>query len=83
MKIDVQSFSNRLIDVIIDHEVDDTWQFIGFYRDPKTASGENSWSTLKSLSSQFNLPWVFMGDFNEILLAEEKQGWLDRPKRQM
>ena len=83
MKIDVQSFSNKLIDVIIDHEVDDAWRFIGFYRDPKTASRENSWSTLRSLSSQFNLPWVFMGDFNEILLAEEKQGWLDRPKRQM
>ena len=56
MKIDVQSFSNRLIDVIIDHEVDDAWRFIGFYRDPKTASQENSWSTLRSLSSQFNLP---------------------------
>ena len=24
-----------------------------------------------------------MGDFNEILKLEEKQGWLDRPKRQM
>ena len=24
-----------------------------------------------------------MGDFNKILLANEKQGWLDRPKRQM
>ena len=24
-----------------------------------------------------------MGDFNEILFAKEKQGWLIRPKRQM
>ena len=24
-----------------------------------------------------------LGDFNEILLAEKKQGWLDQPERQM
>ena len=78
--IDVQSFSDRHIDAIINHGVDDAWQFTGFYGDPDTASRENSWSLLRTLHNQFNLPWLCIGDFNEILLVDEKQGWLDRWK---
>ena len=81
--VDVQSFSDNHIDAIIDHGVDDAWRFTGFYEDPETANQENSWSMLRRLSTRFTLPWVCIGDFNEILYADEKQGWLDRPERQM
>ena len=81
--VDVQSFSDRHIDAIIDHGVDDTWRFTGFYGDLDTASRENSWSLLRTLHNRFNLPWLCIGDFNEILLADKKQGWLDRLERQM
>ena len=73
-QVDVQSRSERHIDVIIDHRVDDAWRFTSFYGDPNTASRENSWSLLRDLSNRFSLPWICLGDFNEILLAEEKQG---------
>ena len=63
--------------------MDDAWRFTGFYGDPETASRENSWNLLRDLSQRLALPWVCVGDFNEILRLEEKQGWLDRPKRQM
>ena len=81
--VDVQSFSDRYIDAIIDHGVNDAWWFTGFYGDPNTASREDSWSLLRTLHNRSNLPWLCIGDFNEILLADEKQGWLDRPERQM
>ena len=81
--VDVLSFSDNHIDAIIDHGVDDAWWFTGFYGDPETINRENSWSMLKRLSTRFTLPWVCIGDFNEILYADEKQGWLDRPERQM
>ena len=83
MNVDVQTFSARHIDVIIDLGANDAWQFTGFYGDPETANWESSWSLLRLLSQRFNLPWVCMGDFNEILFAEEKQGWLIRSERQM
>ena len=83
MKVDVQTFLASHIDVIIDLGVNDTWRFTGFYGDPETANRESSWSLLRLLSHQFNLPWVCMGDFNEILFAEEKQGWLIRLERRM
>ena len=56
---------------------------MGFYGDPDTANWENSWSLLRTLHNRLNLLWLCMGDFNKILLANEKQGWLDRLKRQM
>ena len=72
MNVDVQTFSVRHIDAIIDLGVNDAWPFTGFYGDPEIANQESSWSLLRLLSQQFNLPWVWMGDFNEILFAEEK-----------
>ena len=81
--VDVQSFSVNHIDAITNHGVDDAWRFTGFYGEPETANRENLWSLLRVLRQRFSLPWVCLGDFNEILLAEEKQGWLDRLKRQI
>ena len=42
MRVDIQSYSDRHIDVIIDHGVDDAWWFTGFYGDPDTTSREDS-----------------------------------------
>lgn len=81
--MDIQSYFDHHIDAIIDHGVDDAWWLTGFYGDPDTASREDSWSLFKTLSAWFSLPWICIGDFNEILLAEEKQGWLDTPECQM
>ena len=83
ISLDIQTYSDNYIDACINHGVDDAWQFTGFYEDPDTASREDSWSLLKALSQRSNYPWVVLGDFNEILLAEEKQGGLDRPEWQM
>ena len=74
LDVDVQTFSTHHIDVIVNQRVDDAWCFTGFYRDLDTANQENSWGLLRTLSHQFNFPWVCIGDFNEILFANEKMG---------
>ena len=79
IQLDVQSSSDNHIDAVVDLGMDDTWGIMGFYGNPDSANREDSWSLLRDLSRHFSLPWICIRDFNEILRAEEKQGWLDRP----
>ena len=62
------------IDAMVNPRMDDAWQIRGFYKNPVTANREHFWALLKHLSLKLNLPWLCMGDFNEIVKAEEKMG---------
>ena len=68
--LDVLTSSDNHIDVVMDQGMDDAWRFTGFYEDPETVSWENSWNLLRDLSQRLGLPWVCVGDFNEILRLE-------------
>ena len=83
IKMDVQTSSDNHIDAVVDLGMDDAWQIMAFYGNPDFANQEDSWSLLRDLSRRFSLPWVYIGDFNEILRAEEKKGWLHRLEGQM
>ncbi len=74
----IQSFSDSHIDVIINETLSDAWRLTGFYGAPETHRCEESWDLLRRLKTQSTLPWVCMGDFNEILKADEKFGRLGR-----
>lgn len=41
------------------------------------------WALLKHLSAQNSSPWLCIGDYNEILSSEEKDGCLPRPEHLM
>ncbi|KAJ9548141.1 hypothetical protein OSB04_020684 [Centaurea solstitialis] len=56
-----------------------TWRFTGFYGFPERTRRRVSWNLLRSLAEQSNLPWVVMGDFNDLLSQEEKQGLHEHP----
>lgn len=44
---------------------------------------EDSWSTLCHLCTQYDLWWVCISNFNEILKVDEKSRGPIRPERQM
>ena len=84
MKVDVLMYSPRHINaILIEEQGMKKWHFTGFYGHSKTGKREDSWKLLKCLSHRSNLPWVCMGDFNEIMYAREKDGGGVRPKGQM
>ncbi len=58
-------------------------RFTGFYGHPITSRRGESWALLQQLASQFSMPWICIGDFNEMLTAAEKRGRLSRSESQM
>jgi hypothetical protein len=39
-----------------------------------------TWDKVRELNAQYNLPWVIIGDLNEILYSHEKEGGNPRPQ---
>ena len=74
MNLQVETSSKNHIDCIIGGGTEGAWRFTGFYGEPITHKCHESWELLQQLHSQFNLLWLCVGDFNEILKGVEKQG---------
>ncbi|KAA3478183.1 reverse transcriptase [Gossypium australe] len=84
VRISVQNFSKRHIDVRIDDQnTDQQWRLTGFYGSPYAKEREESWQLLKSLKGDDEHPWFVCGDFNEIMYGFEKQGGLPREEKRM
>ncbi|XWS29798.1 hypothetical protein CRYUN_Cryun24cG0061400 [Craigia yunnanensis] len=74
-EIQIQFFSKSHVDVHIGKESsENSWHFTGFYGHSETSKRSESWNLLCMLKSQSTLPRLCVGDFNEILLADEKIG---------
>ena len=72
MNLRVETSSKNHIDCIIRGGSEGAWRFTGFYGEPITHKRHESWS-LCQLNNQFDLPWLCIGDFNEILRGFEKK----------
>ena len=59
------------------------WRLTGFYGHPETSKREETWTLLESLGQTNHLPWLCIGDLNEITNQSEKAGGCLRPTRQM
>jgi len=61
----------------IDVEIrgDEVWRFTGIYGEPKWDQKHLTWEALRSLyGGGVSMPWLAIGDFNEILYHHEKEG---------
>lgn len=82
--MEIKSYSRHHIDaVIVEEETSFKWKITGFYGHPKTHCRKESWSFLNTLRQQYQLLWLCLGDFNEILKRDEKVGGSPRPHQQI
>ena len=61
----------------------DPWRATVVYGEAQTHLRYKTWDTLKNISSSCNLPWLCLGDFNEVLRPEEHEGVGQRSNAQI
>ena len=81
--VTVEGFSKNYIDAIINKNRENEWQFIEFYGKSKTQKRFESWDLLRSLDRTFQISWLCVGDFNELIRSNEKLGSNKRSHNQM
>ncbi|XP_075665228.1 uncharacterized protein LOC142634864 [Castanea sativa] len=84
INIDVFKSSLSHIDAVVDGgDKFGLCHLSDFYGNPDTSLRTHSWNLLKELCGLSQLPWLVVGDFNEITCAREKEGGAPMPNHQM
>ena len=82
--VNIRGYSKWFIDAeVVCGNVQGSWRFTGFYGQPDTSKREETWQILEAFGHSNVLPWLCIGDYNEILSNSEKLGGQLRPARQM
>uniref|UniRef100_A0A2N9G189 CCHC-type domain-containing protein n=1 Tax=Fagus sylvatica TaxID=28930 RepID=A0A2N9G189_FAGSY len=83
LSIHVRSFSSHHFDAEVFLSNGLGWRLTGFYGHPEAALRARSWALLRRLHEGQDMPWVVLGDFNEITSLDEQWGRLDHNLVQM
>ena len=83
-ELEIQNFSRRNINAIVRLKDDDSpWKFTCFYGNSDPGKRVESWALLNQLKIFAPIPWLCVGDFNEITCQNEKVGGNRRCEAQM
>uniref|UniRef100_A0A2N9FI47 CCHC-type domain-containing protein n=1 Tax=Fagus sylvatica TaxID=28930 RepID=A0A2N9FI47_FAGSY len=83
VSVHIQSYSIFHIDADVVMEDELKWRITGFYGHPERGLRVSSWALLRQLHDARSLPWLVMGDFNEVMSLEEQWGRINRSLPQM
>ena len=72
--VDTQTYSPNHIDVNVHTPTSPIWRLIGIYGHPEEERKTKTWRLMRHLHARASLPWVCLGDFNELLESDEKNG---------
>jgi exonuclease III len=70
----------NFIDVRIEEDANKVWRFTAMYVEFKLEEKYKTWDIICSIHQNNSLPWVVMGDLNEILFDQEKEWGASDPQ---
>lgn len=76
-------FSQYHIDTIITEDGFDPWRLTCVYGEAQVPERHKTWAVLKFIKATSPLPWVCIGDFNEVLHRSEHVGVQERNRAQI
>ncbi|XP_031131674.1 uncharacterized protein LOC116033058 [Ipomoea triloba] len=74
------SYSRNHVDVEVTQPGPICWRMTCFYGFLERGRRKDSWDLLRSLAPRSPLPWVVLGDFNDLLYQTEKRGGNPHPE---
>ena len=83
VNIEIKTYSRHHIDSVVKVVGKDPWRLTCFYGAADRSMRYKTWNIMKILRGENALPWVCMGDFNEILRPEEQMGPNERDSAQI
>ena len=81
--VKLKTLSKRYLDVIVTEKDGVLWRLTGIFDHPEKLKRIETWNLMRLLHQQVTLPWICIGDFNEMLSTNEKQGGEPRSEWQM
>ncbi|XP_057756534.1 uncharacterized protein LOC130975820 [Arachis stenosperma] len=73
-KIKVMSTHKQFVHMEIENNQRRRWSLMAVYASPHEAQRKEMWVLLHNISRNMNLPWLMIGDFNDIAEQSEKKG---------
>ena len=83
MDVAIKIFSEYHVDTWVTEAGKEQWRLTCFYGEANHSLRHNTWETMARLRSESTLPWICIGDFNEIRRSEEQFGPNERDAAQM
>ncbi|XP_019178340.1 PREDICTED: uncharacterized protein LOC109173555 [Ipomoea nil] len=73
------SYSKNYVDIEVTIVGFPMWRMTCYYGFPERTRRTESWDLLRALSARSGLPWIVVGDFNDLLFQYEKRGGNPHP----
>lgn len=83
VKVNRLDLDPMFIDVTIEESNNSIWRLTGMYGEFRWENKYKTWDRMRSLHQSQNLPWLLIGDLNEIQNLSEKEGGNPRPPQYM